>query len=389
MRDLDLVLLGATGFTGRLVAEHLASHAPPGLRWALAGRDRGRLEAVRGRLGVDVPVLVADVHDEAGMRALAERARALATTVGPYALHGEQVVAACAAAGTDYLDLAGEPEFVDRTFVRHHATAERTGARLVHACGFESVPPDLGVLFTVQQLPDGVPLRVDGVVRARFAASGGTLSTALHGMARAADLVRARRERRATEPALSGRRVRAALRRPGRDPGTGAWVLPAPTLDPSVVVRSARALPRYGPDFTYSHAVGVSNPLVGAGLVAGAGAALVLAQLPPARRLLLRALPAGSGPSAQRRARGWFTVRFTGAGGGRRVVTEVSGGDPGYTEASRMLAQSALCLLLDDLPATAGQVTTAVAMGDALRERLERVGVGFRVLEASGGGGIP
>src|SRR6266545_3543382 len=177
-RELDIVVLGATGFTGALTAEYLAVHAPDATRWALAGRDHGKLEALRDRLGVDVQVLEADISDQASLRRLAEASRIVVSTVGPYVRYGEPVVAACAEAGTDYVDLAGEPEFVDRMYVRHHATAERTGARIVHACGFDSIPHDLGVLFTVEQLPEGVPLDVRGFVRAGGKPSGGTFHSA-------------------------------------------------------------------------------------------------------------------------------------------------------------------------------------------------------------------
>ena len=157
-RDLDLVLFGATGFTGALTAEYLAEHAPGGLRWAIAGRNPEKLARVRDRLAAidaslaDLELLHADVDDAASLADVARRARVVITTVGPYLTHGEPLVAACAEAGTDYVDLTGEPEFVDRMYVAHHATAQRTGARLVHACGFDSIPHDLGAYFTVQQL---------------------------------------------------------------------------------------------------------------------------------------------------------------------------------------------------------------------------------------------
>ncbi|MBT8224350.1 MAG: saccharopine dehydrogenase, partial [Dactylosporangium sp.] len=191
MTDLDIVVLGATGYTGALTAEYLAAHIPPGLRWGLAGRDLGRLAAQRDRLAAsgdrippDLPLIRADVTDERSMRALAESTRVLVTTVGPYLRHGEPAVAACAAAGTDYVDLTGEAEFVDLMYLRHQATAERTGARLVHACGFDSVPHDLGALFTVRQLPPDQPIRLHGYVEANASFSGGTVESAGNALAR-------------------------------------------------------------------------------------------------------------------------------------------------------------------------------------------------------------
>ncbi|HSC21733.1 MAG TPA: saccharopine dehydrogenase NADP-binding domain-containing protein, partial [Solirubrobacterales bacterium] len=170
-RRYDVVLFGATGFTGGLTADYLAANAPAEMRWALGGRNRSKLDAVAARLAAAAPeapkpdVIVADAADEAALRQAAESTRVVITTIGPYALHGGSLVAACAAAGTDYCDLTGEPEFVDRVWVDHHAEAEKSGARIVHCCGFDSIPHDLGAYFTVQQLPEGVPLTVNGYVK--------------------------------------------------------------------------------------------------------------------------------------------------------------------------------------------------------------------------------
>ena len=386
-RPYDLVLFGATGFTGGLTAEYLARHAPAGLRWALAGRNPAKLAAVRDRLAAidpalaGLPLLTADVTDPESLRAVAESARVVATTVGPYIHHGEPLVAACAAAGTDYLDITGEPEFVDLMYVRHHAEAVRTGARLVHACGFDSIPHDLGAWFTVKQLPSDVPITVDGFVRAGGRFSAGTYHSALTAFSRTTQMSRAAKERKAVEPRPTGRRVRAVPGKVGRSKEIARWAVPLPTIDPQVVRRSAAARPEYGPDFRYRHFAAVKRlPTV---LVAGAGlAGLVgLVKLPPARRWLLGRLSSGQGPSAEQRAKSWFRVRFVGAGGGRKVLTEVAGGDPGYDETAKMLAESALCLALDELPPTSGQVTPVTAMGDALLDRLVNAGLTFRVLD--------
>ncbi|MFC8568342.1 saccharopine dehydrogenase family protein [Streptomyces sp. NPDC057245] len=380
-RPYDVVLFGATGFVGELTAEYLAAHAPDGLRWAIAGRSTEKLRRLRDRLpaAAGVGVLAADVSDPASLRELAVHARVVATTVGPYVRYGDALVAACAEAGTDCLDLAGEPEFVDLTYVRHHTRARETGARLVHACGFDSVPHDLGVYFTVRQLPEGVPLTVDGFVSVDAAFSGGTFASALGQFARGRQLRAAALERRRREPRPTGRRAVTPTGAPRFAGEVGAWALPLPTVDPQVVRRSARALDRYGPDFRYRHYAAVRHLPVAVGGAAAVGALVVAAQVPAARRLLSGWLAPGEGPSAERRARSRFSVRFVGEGGGRRVCTEVSGGDPGYGETAKMFAEAALCLAVDDLPPTAGQVTTAVAMGDALTGRLRAAGIRFRV----------
>ncbi|RLV47484.1 saccharopine dehydrogenase [Nocardioides mangrovicus] len=383
-REYDLVLLGATGFTGGLTAEYLARQVPEGCRWALAGRNPAKLEEVRARLGAahaDLPLLQADVTDPESLASLARAARVIVSTVGPYVEYGEPLVAACAEAGTDYLDLTGEPEFVDTMYVRHHATAVSSGARLVHACGFDSVPHDLGARFTVLQLPEGEPVTLRGVVRAGAQFSGGTFASALTAFARGRQMRSAMQQRRQVEPRPEGRRSKAVAGKPHRDAELGYWLVPLPTIDPFVVARSGAALERYGPDFRYSHYAGVKTLRYLAGGAVGLGALAAAAQLPPLRRFLLDKVPAGEGPSAARRQKSWFTVDFVGEAGGQQVRTRVSGGDPGYDETAKMLGESALSLAFDDdNPATAGQVTPAVAMGENLTRRLQDAGLRFETV---------
>src|SRR5436190_4626511 len=330
-REHDIVLFGGTGFTGALTAEYLAANAPASTRWALAGRNQGKLEQLRERLGVDVPLLKADVTDEKSMADVAASTRVVITTVGPYIEHGEPLVRACAEHGTDYTDLTGEPEFVDRMYVKYHAAAERSGARIVHACGFDSIPHDLGARFTVEQLPESVPLTVRGFVQVSGTPSGGTVASALTAFSRARQNFEAARERKRIEQRPNGRVVKSDRPRPHHAPDIG-WVLPFPSIDPQIVLRSARALERYGPEFTYGHYIATGGLPQTIALPIGVAGAFALAQIPPARNWLLSRVPAGTGPSEEKRANSWFRVRFHGEGGGQRVICQVSGGDPGYGE---------------------------------------------------------
>ncbi|MEU7741599.1 saccharopine dehydrogenase NADP-binding domain-containing protein [Nonomuraea sp. NPDC049158] len=373
-RAYDIVLFGASGFTGALTAAYLAKTAGPEVRWALAGRDRAKLE----RLGLDVPILIADATDPASLAAIARSTRVVVTTVGPYLRYGEPLVAACAEAGTHYLDLTGEAEFVDRMYVRHHRRATATGAKLVHACGFDSIPYDLGVLFTVDRLPEHVPLRVSGFLRSQMRASGGTLASGMTIVSRPLQLLEAGARRRAAEPLPPDRRVSSL---PGGLRYVGGWALPMPSLDPLIVGRSARLLDRYGPDFTYRQYYAVKTLPAALAVAAGAGTMAALAQIPPVRDWMASRVKPGDGPTPEQRARNWFKVTILGEGGGRRVVTEVAGGDPGYDETAKMLGESALCLAFDDVPEIAGQVTTASAMGRPLIERLRRAGITFSTRE--------
>ena len=385
-RRFDIVLFGATGYTGGLTAEYLARHAPATARWALAGRNREKLAAVRTRLAALNPacaqleLLEADTGAPESLERIARDARVVITTVGPYILHGEPLVAACAAAGTDYVDLTGEPEFVDLMWLRYHDKARASGARIVHSCGFDSIPHDLGAYFTVQQLPANAPIKVEGFVRAGGTFSAGTFHSAVHAMGRMRGAVKTFKARREREEKPSGRKVGPLGGTIHYEKPLKSWVVPFPTIDPQVVRRSAAALDRYGPDFRYAHYVQVKKLSSVAALLGGVSAMFTLAQLKPTRDWLLSKKSSGEGPTPEQRAKAWFRVRFRGEGGGKTVTTEVSGGDPGYGETSKMLAESALCLAFDSVPRRGGQVTPAAAMGDALLVRLQNQGIKFAVV---------
>jgi short subunit dehydrogenase-like uncharacterized protein len=385
-RPYAVVVLGATGFTGRLVAEYLARAVGATLPWAIAGRSAAKLDDVRRALvainpacaGVDV--LQADVNDGPSLDRLAASTRVLLTTVGPYARYGEPVVRACVEQGADYVDITGEPAFVKMTVERYHEAAKAKGLRIVSCCGFDSIPHDLGVLYTVMQLPEGEPISIEGMVRAKGGVSGGTWHSAINAMR---DLPAAMRAGRPpSEPLPGGRRVRASKAGLHYDRKRRAWLAPLPTIDPWIVLRSARGLDRYGPDFRYGHFAEIRSTATLLGGAVGVAGVAALAQFAPTREWLLGRINPGEGPSEEVRAKGWFTVTFKARGGGHDVVTQVRGGEAGYTETSKMVAESALCLALDrdDLPPHTGVVTTAMAMGEALIVRLQKAGMVFKVL---------
>ena len=383
-RALDIVLLGATGFTGGLVAEELdARVAGTRIRWALAGRDTEALRRLADGLPSKPDVVAADVTDPASLRAMAASTRVVATTVGPYARLGVDVARACAEHGTHYADITGEDGFV-RTLEREvDAVAKERGATMVVCCGFDSVPHDLGVRFAVSHLPDDADVVLRGYVRARGRMSGGTARTALEALS-GASVVPPRPETDPGDVRPVDRLVLGA-HRPER---IGGWAVPMPTVDPLIVLRSARVLPGYGRLFVYGHFAHLrrTSTLVAGG--AALGGAVLAARTRPGRRALERLLPSpGEGPDAATRAAGRFTVLLVGTAHGEtpeddvRIVARVRGRDPGYGETSRMLAEAALTLASDERPDVVGVVTPAVGLGLPYQRRLEAAGMRFEVVE--------
>jgi short subunit dehydrogenase-like uncharacterized protein len=398
-RDLDVVVLGATGFAGRLVAAYLAGHAPDGVRIGLAGRSRERLAGIRAVLGAAAtswPLLVADLTDPASVAALARAARVVATTAGPYRPHGLALVEACATAGTDYADLAGEVLFMRESIDRYHDVAAAMGTRIVHCCGVDSIPSDLGVLL----LHDAA--RADGagdledttlvVTAFKGGFSGGTLATGKGQLDEVRASAAARKvvadpyalsPDRGSEPDLGDEHDLGWIKRDG---DLGQWV--GPFLMAGVntrVVRRSNALQgwAYGRRFRYREATGFGTGPAGAvkGAAVAAAAAGLTAGLGfgPSRALLDHVLPQpGQGPGEKTRRAGLFRMKIhtRTSAGVRYIATAAARGDPGYAATSVMLGESALCLALDRdrLPDRAGILTPATAMGTILADRLRAAG---------------
>lgn len=409
-RELDVIVYGATGFAGKLTAQYLA-RAGGAARIGLAGRSAERLRAVRARLGAgaqDWPIVVADADQPATLEAMAARTRVVATTVGPYARLGMPLVAACAAAGTDYVDLTGETLFVRESIDRYHKQAAESRARIVHACGFDSIPSDMSVYALFRAARDdgtGDLLDTDFVVRgASGGASGGTLATIIEVLGAAANDPKARRQLfdphtlssdRCAEPQL-GPEPDLSWRR-GRDIAPeleGIWTagFAMAPVNTRIVRRSNGLLDwAYGRRFRYAEHMSVGSSAAApalSGLLTGIGKATFgvgghLVRLVPAG-LLERVLPKpGTGPSRSRRESGYYRIEtYTITSSGARYRADMAQqGDPGYQATSVLLGESALALALDRdaLPDRYGVLTPAAAMGDALLARLPAAGVTLEV----------
>ena len=398
-RDFDLVLFGATGFTGRLVAEYLATRAA-GVRWALAGRNKGRLESVRAQLAIavpsarDLPILVADGLDPASVDVVAARTRVLCTTVGPFAKYGSALVAACAKNGTDYCDITGEVHWIREMIEAHHATAESTGARIVHCCGFDSIPSDLGVFFLDNHLRKrGVHLREAHyrLLAGHGGVSGGTAASMLAMMERFSEpeVRRTMGDPYALSPESARGRDRNDSPLPGRDRDTHHFTAPfvMAGINTRIVRRSNALLDfPYGRDFRYDEAMDMGAGIKGAvsATAASLGILAVMATglTGPSRALLRRVVPKpGEGPSRKQQETGSFRVAIHGVASDGESITAIvdANRDPGYGATCRMLGEAALCLAEDELPARGGILTTASCMGIKLVDRLHPAGIRFSV----------
>ncbi len=402
-REFDLILFGATGFTGRLVADYLAAQdgAGSGIAWAMAGRDERKLEQLRRNCAApdSVALITADASDAVTLAALVARARVVITTVGPYQLHGEALVRACAAAGTDYVDLCGEPAWMARMIPLLEGPARESGARIVFSCGFDSIPFDLGVLYLQNQARArfGAPLgRVRGRVRRiKGGISGGTLASGvatIEAGQRDPAVARTMNDPFALTPGFSG---------PAQPEGdsalydevAGAWTGPfmMATINTKNVHRTNALLGHpWGRDFQYDERMLTGTGSKGArrarAMAAMARIQNGLLHFAPTRALLRLALPKpGQGPDKQARESGSYELHFIGqATDGTLLRASVKGQrDPGYGSTSRMIAESALCLAADGERRLAGGGvwTAGSAMGSALIERLEqRAGLSFSML---------
>jgi short subunit dehydrogenase-like uncharacterized protein len=379
------------------------------LRWALGGRNSAKLEKIRAELCEEagaaadtLPIVLGDGDDEASLASLAERTSVVCTTVGPYTRYGSKLVAACAGAGTHYCDLTGEIHWMRRMIDRHQAEAEASGARIVHTCGFDSIPSDLGVWFLQQEMRarHGVPCKRVRYRVAGFAGgvSGGTAASMLAMLDEASRDPSVRRimaNPYALDPDPNRRGPDAPdAMAPAWDDGFGQWTGPfvMAACNTRVVRRTNAVLGfPYGEEFRYDEAtltgVGPGGWLKAAGLAAGLGVGMGLMTLGPIRRVLGRRLPApGEGPSKERRERGYFDIRLSGEhpdDTGKGLRARVRGDrDPGYGSTSKMLGEVAVCLAMDELPVGGGLWTPASAMADALLPRLEaHAGLSFRIEE--------
>ena len=378
-KNVDIAVFGASGFTGRLVAEYLSRKYPAstGIRWAMVGRSAEKLAAVQKEIGApdDTPIIVANADDPASLKAVAETSKVILTTVGPYQLYGNDLVAACAEAGTDYVDLCGEPAWMRKMIDAHEATAKKSGARIVFSCGFDSIPFDLGVHFLQQEAEKnfGAPcVEVRTLMRKmKGAFSGGTAASFKATMAAAMKdpaVIDLLKNPFALAPGFEGPKQPSGAK-PFHDDELNLWLAPfimAAINTKNVHRTNALSGHAYGEDFVYSEMM-----ITGPGEEGEAVAKMIASD----NSMLGEDAPKpGEGPSKEERESGFYDVLLLGkAAAGQKINVSVKGDrDPGYGSTSKMIAEAALCLINESADAPGGILTPAAAMGDALIGRLTK-----------------
>ncbi len=403
----SVIVFGATSFVGQILCRYLLEQFGSKLKWAAAGRSKEKLEALRTELGkkaARLPLLVANSNDEASLQAMCQQTRVVVSTVGPYALFGETLVKVCAESGTDYCDLTGEVQWIRRMISAYESTARASGARIVHCCGFDSIPSDLGVYYLQQQswARFGRPCtRVKMRVKALAgAASGGTVASLINVVkeaAKDADLRRELADPYSICPPGHGFTARQENLTMGQfDPDFKSWITPfvMSGINTRIVHRSnALAKKEYGANFTYDEASmtkgGAKGWAMAQGMAVGMAGFMLAVAVPPVCRLIEKHVvpQPGEGPSPAAQARGFYDLRFLGrTEKGEQIRVKVTGDrDPGYGSTAKMLGQAAVCLAQDISPEerAGGFWTPATLFGDKLITRLEKdAGLSFSVLDA-------
>lgn len=382
VRNIDVVIYGATGFTGQLVAEYFATYVNiKDVKWAIAGRNESKLHQVKDKLKklnndlAELSVIVADTQDDNSLFQLAQSTKVVITTVGPYLLHGEAIVKACVESGTHCLDLSGEPEYVHHIYKHYNFPAERSGAMIINSCGFDSVPADLGTFYTAQLLDNDSPKNIQTYVTASGSISGGTLISAM-------GILEKFTEDMLWDPTFKFGQKEAPLVH--YQSSINKWGVPMPVVDPEIVKRSSRErVDVYGKDFSYAQYVGTSYPWSAGGIVLGASALIVASKIEPLKNFLLQWRKSGEGPSESERSAAKFEVFFVGKNASKQVITSVSGGDPGYDETSKMIAEAALTIIQHqgEWEGKGGVKTPAGVLGEKYLKRLQQRGIKFKVIQ--------
>jgi len=373
-KKYDLVVYGASGFTGQLICEYLSAHKDAvDLNWAIAGRNTEKLESISNKFSIEdkkVDVLYGDSFDKDSLDNISSQSRLIITTVGPYAIYGEQLVASCIENQTYYLDLTGEPHFVHKIKEKYTQKAYDNSVGIIHSCGFESIPPDIGVYSAINQLNEP-NADVSYFFESNGDISGGTWASFINSLSSPRPIVSSGSKKDHKSKTKKHNKKIFFHKKFKR------WALFFPVIDKYIVQKTAKSFNQYGEGFSFSEYMLFKSWKKLAFILIGVFVVSIISKSKLIKKRLLSLRPSGSGPSKERRAKNWFIAKVIAKGESSSAMTIIRGGDPGYGDTSKFISEMALCILTqsDQLLKTKGILTPVECTGDLLVDRLRSAGI--------------
>jgi len=358
-KEYDIIIFGASGFTGELICNYLSQHKDKSkIRWAISGRNSKKLNKLSEKYSINQ--ISANSFNQESLNAMCAQTELVISTVGPYDIYGEKLVKACINNQSHYLDLTGEPSFVKKIYNKYAKSAKNNNVIIMHCCGFESIPPDLGTYLTVKEL-DSDNIDITYYLKTKGKISGGTWASFLNSITSKQPIIdknRGDRKDKVKKLFYSNRFKK--------------WALFFPVIDKYIVMKSSKAFNEYGNNFSFKEYILLPSLFSAISLILGIGIISIMGRFNILRKFLLNRIPSGQGPSLEEQKKHWFKVTVIGKTDKKEVETVISGGDPGYGETSKFISEMALCILLqkDSLIKKEGILTPVECSGDLLKERL-------------------
>ncbi len=368
MKKYDIIIWGATGFTGKLICNYLANHNDiNNIKWAIAGRDKNRLSQIAKKHSISY--YIANSFDSKSLDKLSEDSQLIITTVGPYSIYGEKLIASCIKNNTHYLDLTGEPNFVKRISSKYKNAAQNSKAIIMHSCGFESVPSDLGAYLTVKQL-NGQNVDLTYYLKTKGRISGGTWASFLNSISLGLGEAKLATNKGTTNNTKKQKKIFYSHR-------FKKWAMIFPVIDKYLVMKSSRNMQEYGEHFNFNLYTLQKSLFSIILIILGIASLSFLSKVKFVKNFLLSRIPSGTGPSKEQRKKHWFEVNIIGKTESKEAQTIISGGDPGYEETAKFISETALCIIMqkDQLLKNKGILTLVECTGDLMRTRLENAGI--------------
>ena len=370
-KKYDIIVFGATGFTGSLICEYLSSHKENSrIKWAIAGRNKNKLNKLSKKYSIDN--ILADSFNQESLNSMCSQSRLIISTVGPYDIYGEKLIVACINKKSHYLDLTGEPSFVKRIYDKYSDAAESNSIILMHCCGFESIPPDLGTYLSVKDFNSN---NIDATyyLKTKGKISGGTWASFLNSITSKQPIIGTNKTKKARKKLFYSKRFKK-------------WALMFPVIDKYIVIKSSKSdIKRYGKNFSFSEYILLPSLISAVLLISGIALISIISRIKSLRKFLLNRIPSGNGPNEQERSSHWFKVTVVAKSRNKESVVRISGGDPGYGETSKFISEMALCILLENksLIKDKGILTPIECSGSLMMNRLENAGIKFDISKSS------